>query len=505
MHLVFITSYFPWLTLLVVLPIFVGSSIFFLPHKGNKVFRWYTIFICLLELLLTTYVFCYHFQLDDSLIQLEEDLKWINIFDFHWRLGIDGLSIGPILLTGFITTLATLAAWPVTRNSRLFYFLMLAMYSGQIGLFSSRDLLLFFSHVGVRINSCLLTFIHVGRKETFVLSYKVYFVHCGRFRFSLNRSSRYGFIWFQRTHIGFGKISESVISCDIRNNILSGLPYCLCCQIADYTPTYMATRYPWGSTLQYMYASSWNLIKNGGIWIDSDQYGIITSRPLYIFSLVGDNRDNTNNLCSFNLSWSTQFKKENSLFFCVSHGFHNYRNEFYNRHGTQRSRFTNNLSWIYWYCTFFLGRNELGENTSCLSRRNGRDIHPNAKNIYHVEEFLDGFSCIARNEWFCCRISSIFWNNYQSKISFNAQNTNYLCNGNWNDINSYLFIIYVTSDVLWIQTIQCSKLQFCGFWTTRTICFNLYLFTRNRDWHLSGFCSFAISRQGTSYPIKLFS
>jgi len=59
-------------------------------------------------------------------------------------LGIDGLSMGPILLTGFITTLATLAAWPVTRDSRLFHFVMLAMYSGQIGLFSSRDLLLFF-------------------------------------------------------------------------------------------------------------------------------------------------------------------------------------------------------------------------------------------------------------------------------------------------------------------------------------------------------------------------
>nr|WCF61384.1 NADH-plastoquinone oxidoreductase subunit 4 [Paris vietnamensis]WCF62416.1 NADH-plastoquinone oxidoreductase subunit 4 [Paris vietnamensis]WCF63791.1 NADH-plastoquinone oxidoreductase subunit 4 [Paris vietnamensis] len=137
-------SYFPWLTLLVVLPIFAGSLIFIPPMRGNKVFRWYTICICLLELLLTTYAFCYHFQLDDPLIQLEEDFQWIKIFDFHWRLGIDGLSIGPILLTGFITTLATLAAWPVTRNSRLFYFLMLAMYSGQIGSFSSRDLLLFF-------------------------------------------------------------------------------------------------------------------------------------------------------------------------------------------------------------------------------------------------------------------------------------------------------------------------------------------------------------------------
>nr|YP_009235591.1 NdhD [Cynanchum wilfordii]YP_010834633.1 NdhD [Cynanchum otophyllum]UEN66759.1 NdhD [Cynanchum bungei]AMD38432.1 NdhD [Cynanchum wilfordii]ARR28051.1 NADH dehydrogenase subunit 4 [Cynanchum wilfordii]WFQ82001.1 NdhD [Cynanchum otophyllum]WME17268.1 NADH-plastoquinone oxidoreductase subunit 4 [Cynanchum otophyllum] len=137
-------NFFPWLTIIVVLPISAGSLIFFLPHRGNRVVRWYTISICILELLLTVYTFCYHFQPDDPLIQLLEDYKWIRLFDFHWRLGIDGLSIGPILLTGFITTLATLSAWPVTRDSRLFHFLMLAMYSGQIGLFSSRNLFLFF-------------------------------------------------------------------------------------------------------------------------------------------------------------------------------------------------------------------------------------------------------------------------------------------------------------------------------------------------------------------------
>nr|YP_009916790.1 NADH-plastoquinone oxidoreductase subunit 4 [Primula pulchella]ASM91922.1 NADH-plastoquinone oxidoreductase subunit 4 [Primula pulchella] len=144
MYLAFTTNYFPWLTIIVVFPIFLGSFIFFLPHRGNRITRWYTIGICLLELLLTTYVFCYHFQWDDPLIQLVEDYKWIDFFHFHWKLGIDGLSIGPILLTGFITTLATLAAFPVTRDSRLFHFLMLAMYSAQIGLFSSQDLLLFF-------------------------------------------------------------------------------------------------------------------------------------------------------------------------------------------------------------------------------------------------------------------------------------------------------------------------------------------------------------------------
>ena len=135
---------FPWLTLIVVFPISAGSLILFLPHRGNKVIRWYTLFICITELLITTYAFSYHFQLDDPLLQLTENYNWIHFFYFYWRLGIDGISIGPVLLTGFITTLATLAAWPVTRDSRLFHFLMLAMYSGQIGPFSSQDLLLFF-------------------------------------------------------------------------------------------------------------------------------------------------------------------------------------------------------------------------------------------------------------------------------------------------------------------------------------------------------------------------
>nr|YP_010410837.1 NADH-plastoquinone oxidoreductase subunit 4 [Cycas edentata]URF35152.1 NADH-plastoquinone oxidoreductase subunit 4 [Cycas edentata] len=134
----------PWLTIIVILPISAGSSIPLFPHRGNNIIRWYTLGICLLEFLLMTYTFRYHFHFDDPLIQLEEDYEWIDLIDLHWRLGIDGLSIGPISLTSFVTTLATLAAWPVTRNPRLFYFLMLAMYSGQVGLFASRDILLFF-------------------------------------------------------------------------------------------------------------------------------------------------------------------------------------------------------------------------------------------------------------------------------------------------------------------------------------------------------------------------
>lgn len=137
-------NHYPWLTIIVIFPILAGLLIPFFSFEGNKIIRWYTLGVCLLEFLFIIYIFCYQYQFNDNSIQLKEDYNWINFMDFHWRLGIDGFSIGLILLTGFVTTLASLAAWPVTRNPRLFYFLMLAMYSGQIGLFASQDILLFF-------------------------------------------------------------------------------------------------------------------------------------------------------------------------------------------------------------------------------------------------------------------------------------------------------------------------------------------------------------------------
>nr|AJB98503.1 NADH-plastoquinone oxidoreductase subunit 4 [Helminthostachys zeylanica] len=130
----------PWLTIIVLPPISAGLLIPWLPYGGNRIVRWYTLGVCILEFLLINYILHCRFNISDKSIQLGEDYDWISIIDLHRRLGVDGLSMGLILLTGFVTTPAILAAWPITRNMRLFHFPMLAMYSGQIGLFASRDL-----------------------------------------------------------------------------------------------------------------------------------------------------------------------------------------------------------------------------------------------------------------------------------------------------------------------------------------------------------------------------
>ncbi|MCY7277351.1 MAG: NAD(P)H-quinone oxidoreductase subunit 4, partial [Phormidesmis sp. CAN_BIN44] len=77
-------------------------------------------------------------------LQLVESYAWVPQLDLNWSVGADGLSMPLIILTGFITTLAILAAWPVTFKPKLFYFLMLVMFGGQIAVFAVQDMLLFF-------------------------------------------------------------------------------------------------------------------------------------------------------------------------------------------------------------------------------------------------------------------------------------------------------------------------------------------------------------------------
>jgi NAD(P)H-quinone oxidoreductase subunit 4 len=135
---------FPWLTASILFPIIAALAIPFIPDKDGKTVRWYALIVGLLDFALLIYAFYTGYDLNRPGLQLFESYTWIPQLDLRWSVGADGLSMPLILLTGFITTLATMAAWPVSFKPKLFYFLMLAMYGGQIAVFAVQDMLLFF-------------------------------------------------------------------------------------------------------------------------------------------------------------------------------------------------------------------------------------------------------------------------------------------------------------------------------------------------------------------------
>jgi NAD(P)H-quinone oxidoreductase subunit 4 len=139
------TANFPWLTTVILLPIVAALLIPLVPDKGDgKTVRWYALIVGLIDFVITAYAFATQYDLSNPGMQLFESYAWVPSLDLNWSVGADGLSMPLILLTSFITTLAILASWPVTLKPKLFYFLMLAMYGGQIGVFAVQDMLLFF-------------------------------------------------------------------------------------------------------------------------------------------------------------------------------------------------------------------------------------------------------------------------------------------------------------------------------------------------------------------------
>jgi len=138
------TANFPWLTTIILLPIVASLLIPILPDKDGKTIRWYSLIVGLVDFALIIYAFYTGYDFNNPDLQLVESYPWVPQLDLNWSVGADGLSMPLILLTGFITTLAILASWPVTLKPRLFYFLILAMYGGQIAVFAVQDMLLFF-------------------------------------------------------------------------------------------------------------------------------------------------------------------------------------------------------------------------------------------------------------------------------------------------------------------------------------------------------------------------
>jgi len=135
---------FPFLTTVILLPIVAALILPFLPDKDGKTVRWFALTIGLVDFAILIYGFFTRYDPSISGMQMVESYTWLPMLDLKWSVGADGLSMPLILLTAFITTLAILASWPVTLKPKLFYFLMLAMYGGQIAVFAVQDMLLFF-------------------------------------------------------------------------------------------------------------------------------------------------------------------------------------------------------------------------------------------------------------------------------------------------------------------------------------------------------------------------
>ena len=138
---------FPLLTLTVFAPLIGALLLLVLPNKNgerNGLVRGIALGISLVVFALTLAVWR-AFDGSSADFQLVERVPWIPAFGIDYHLGVDGISLWLVVLTGFLTPLALLSSWHgIEKKVKEFSFFILALETGMLGVFVSLDLFLFY-------------------------------------------------------------------------------------------------------------------------------------------------------------------------------------------------------------------------------------------------------------------------------------------------------------------------------------------------------------------------
>jgi NADH-quinone oxidoreductase subunit M len=137
---------FPILTSLILLPIAGAIALLFVRDEEQRAPLVRNIALVVSVLVFAeTLLLWNRFNPASGDFQFVERHPWIPQFGIDYFIGVDGISLFLLVLTGFLTPLALLSSWEsVHRRTRAFCVFVLLLESAMIGVFVSLDLFLFY-------------------------------------------------------------------------------------------------------------------------------------------------------------------------------------------------------------------------------------------------------------------------------------------------------------------------------------------------------------------------
>lgn len=133
------------LTILILVPLAGAILLALLPDKG-KLMQWGALAVTLITFLLTLHLpFHYDYGAASGTFQFATNVPWIASPAIRYHLGIDGLSMWLVVLTGVLAPLGVLVSWrAIDTRKKTFYVLFLLQQVAMIGVFVSLDLFLYY-------------------------------------------------------------------------------------------------------------------------------------------------------------------------------------------------------------------------------------------------------------------------------------------------------------------------------------------------------------------------
>ncbi len=135
---------FPLLSLIVFWPL-AGALILILFKATQRVaIRWWALLVSAVEFLISLWLL-WGWQTDGGMQFVDGPALWMPELGISYYLGVDGISLFLVLLTTFLTMMAVLASWGfVQDHERSYYFWLLFLETGSLGVFLALDTVLFY-------------------------------------------------------------------------------------------------------------------------------------------------------------------------------------------------------------------------------------------------------------------------------------------------------------------------------------------------------------------------
>ena len=154
------------LTILLLTPLVGAILLALLPEReGSKAHHIAALAITLLTFLETLHLPA-HFVYGTPGFQFEQNALWINNPAIRYHLGVDGLSLWLIVLTGFLAPIGVLVSWNVINSrTKLFFSLFLLQQVAMLGIFTSLDLFLYYGFWELSLVPLTLLIATFGRTE----------------------------------------------------------------------------------------------------------------------------------------------------------------------------------------------------------------------------------------------------------------------------------------------------------------------------------------------------
>lgn len=133
---------FDILSTLVVLPALGALAIALIPRARGELHRGIALLFTGGTAALAVYVLA-AFESSDAGYQFEVNRSWVSEFGISWHVGVDGISLFLVVLTGLLFPIAILGSTP-HHDAKPYYAWLLLLEAGCLGVFVALDLFMFF-------------------------------------------------------------------------------------------------------------------------------------------------------------------------------------------------------------------------------------------------------------------------------------------------------------------------------------------------------------------------